>query len=83
MKYNFISNITCDPSIQYAKDHSKFIVSNQKEETIARKGFNPYKPSVLFVGHYKANSADPDQMPQNVASDQGLHCFLTECFIKI
>ena len=20
------------------------------------------------------NSADPDQMPQNVASDQGLHC---------
>ena len=21
-----------------------------------------------------ANSADPDQMPQNVASDQGLHC---------
>ena len=23
-----------------------------------------------------ANSADPDQMPQNVASDQGLHCLL-------
>ena len=23
-----------------------------------------------------ANSADPDQMPQNVASDQGLHCCL-------
>ena len=22
------------------------------------------------------NSADPDQMLQNVASDQGLHCFL-------
>ena len=22
-----------------------------------------------------ANSVDPDQMPQNVASDQGLHCF--------
>ena len=21
-----------------------------------------------------ANSADPDQMPQNVASDKGLHC---------
>ena len=21
-----------------------------------------------------ANSVDPDQMPQNVASDQGLHC---------
>ena len=24
-----------------------------------------------------ANSADPDQMPQNAASDQGLHCLLT------
>ena len=23
------------------------------------------------------NSADPDQMPQNVASDQGLHLFAT------
>ena len=23
-----------------------------------------------------ANSADPDQMPQNVASDQGLHCLI-------
>ena len=24
-----------------------------------------------------ANSADPDQMPQNAASDHGLHCLLT------
>ena len=24
-----------------------------------------------------ANSADPDQTPQNAASDQGLHCLLT------
>ena len=23
---------------------------------------------------YLASSADPDQMPQNAASDQGLHC---------
>ena len=23
---------------------------------------------------YLANSGDPDQMPQNVASDHGLHC---------
>ena len=38
---------------------------------------NPYKPSVLFVG--QANSADPDQMPHNAASDQGLHCLLTVC----
>ena len=26
-----------------------------------------------------ANSVDPDQMPQNVASDQGLHCLLLAC----
>ena len=26
---------------------------------------------------------DPDQTPQNVAFDQGLHCLLTECSIKI
>ena len=30
-----------------------------------------------------ANSVDPDQTPQNVASDQGLHCLLTECSVKI
>ena len=31
----------------------------------------------------KANGADPDQTPQDVASDQGLHCLLTEDPIKI
>ena len=30
----------------------------------------------------KANSADPDQMPQNVASVQGLQCLLTGFSIK-
>ena len=30
----------------------------------------------------QANSADPDQMPHNVASDQGLHCLLTGFSIK-
>ena len=38
---------------------------------------NLYEPST------EANSKDPDQMPQNVASDQGLHCFLTKSSIKI
>ena len=36
---------------------------------------NPYRPSVLFVGHR--------QTLQKVASDQGLHCFLAECSINI
>ena len=34
------------------------------------------------MGHY-ANSADPDQMPQSMSADQGLHCFLTERSMKI
>ena len=41
------------------------------------RSFNPYKP-----GTY-ANSANPDQTPQNAASDPGLHCLLTENSIKI
>ena len=28
----------------------------------------------VFKGQAWANCVDPDQMPQNVASDQGLHC---------
>ena len=40
----------------------------------------------LYTGHPErgtlANIADPDQMPHNVASDQGLHCLLTGFSIK-
>ena len=43
---------------------------------------NLYKPSVIFCWT-KANSADSYRIPQNVASDQGLHCLLTECSILI
>ena len=42
----------------------------------------PYKHSVIFVSATQANSADPDQTPQQAASDQGLHSSLTECSIK-
>ena len=38
---------------------------------------NPYKHGVLL----QAKSANQDQTPQNVASDQGFHCLLTECSI--
>ena len=45
---------------------------------------NPFKPASYFKNcRTKANSADPDQTPHNVVSDQGLHCLLTECSIKI
>ena len=43
--------------------------------------FNPYKLSVFLWDICK--HCDPDQMPQNVVSDQDLHCLLKECFIKI
>ena len=44
--------------------------------------FNPYYGYHPFCGE-SVNSADPDQMPQNEASDQGLHCLLIDCPIKI
>ena len=44
--------------------------------------FNPYKPSVFFVV-ISANSAKPDQTPQNAESDQVLHCLQTEVSFKI
>ena len=44
--------------------------------------FNPFKSTALFCGT-KADSADPDQIPQNLlASDHGLFCLLTECSIN-
>ena len=41
---------------------------------------NPYAPSILFVGHRQ--HPDPNQTPQNAASDQGLLFMLTECSIE-
>ena len=43
---------------------------------------NITKFDVLFMGHRKAVQ-DTDRMPHNGASDQYLHCLLTECSIKI
>ena len=38
---------------------------------------NEYQISPKYTdSQVRANSVDPDQMPQNVASDQGLHCLL-------
>ena len=48
---------------------------------------HPFKPSVLFMGLWQTvtnqNSEQPDKTPQNAASDQVLHCLLTECSIEI
>ena len=39
---------------------------------------------ISLASHFgkQANSADPDQTPQNAASDQGLHCLLTGISIR-
>ena len=42
--------------------------------------YNPYKPSVLLVGH-EQNSANPDQTPQNKAADQGSPLFAYRLFL--
>ena len=39
--------------------------------------------SLAYILEISLNSAAPDQTPQNAASDQVLHCLLTECSIKI
>ena len=41
---------------------------------------NPYKPSVFFVGNRQTVQT---QIMHHVASDQGLHCLLTEYSIEI
>ena len=42
-----------------------------------RTCFNPFKRSVLFMGH-RQTEKKLDQKPQNAASDQVLHSLLTE-----
>ena len=46
------------------------------------KHFDPFQTgSIPFLGTH-ANSAYPFQMSQNAASDQSLHCLLTETFLQ-
>ena len=43
---------------------------------------NPYKPSDIFMGQ-RLTVQNPDQTPQNAASDQVLHCLFTEVYFKV
>ena len=59
--YFILEIITCDPCI-YTMDHSKFIVSNQKEESISAEmvnGVTHYLIERPF--NYFASGTDPDQ----------------------
>ena len=53
---------------------------------MAQMAIYQYKPlNVHFIGHISVsvlNSAEPNQTPQNVASDQVPHCLLTESSFK-
>ena len=60
---------------------SEIDTAHRYNHCINSENFNPYMPSVLFGT--SANSAKPDQTPQNAASDQVLHCLLTEVSFKI
>ena len=50
-------------------------------KTNESKSFKTWDTLTHISGTY-ANSADPDQIPHSVVSDQGLHCWLTEYSIK-
>ena len=45
------------------------------------KRVNPYKPSIIFVGHMQ--TVHSRIRCHKMWSNQGLHCLLTECSIKI
>ena len=36
----------------------------------------------LELGHWQTDSPDPDQTPENAASDQGLYCLLKSCKVN-
>ena len=52
-----------------------FLWGNKKKNDICLAKYKTYTKFILSIGTDRpANSVDPDQMPQNVASDQGLYC---------
>ena len=57
--------------------------------SLLQKSLNLYKPSILFCvcvgggGAHTTNSAHPDQILQNKASDPGLYYFLAEYALEI
>ena len=61
--------------------HLTFISINLQSATYSRDTLPEllqvlYLPKVPYSDKQAlANSVDPDQMPQNAESDQGLHCF--------
>ena len=85
MKYKSVSTVKWS---NFFRDTHQFIIfrfCTLDQDLQILSTFNPYKPHP-FCGTL-ANSVNPDQTLQNgvcfAASDQVLHCLLTEVSIKI
>ena len=81
--FHFASTLATQNEIKKSKCNNYYIITKRAATLKPSLVILLYKPSVLFVGHNYANSDDPNQTPQNAASDQGLHCLLTKWYIKI
>ena len=71
--------VTCEDSDQPANLHSLIRVFADHICLLQSPGYpkrdkREALPYQYWNRYAFANSIDPDQMPQNVASDQGLHC---------
>ena len=88
-RYNIAEWISAKPRILYHWIHrqGKRVQTKQSQSRCQRSSlikdylfafFNPFKPIVTLV-----NREEPGQTTQNAASDQVLHCLLTDCSLKI
>ena len=54
---------------------------NSLFQSISKRGFSVLLlPCFIKIPIFNANNVNPDQTPQNAASDQGLHCLPMSCF---
>ena len=61
---------------QLTASMSAVTVENKPCGTLHIHYISPFKPSVRPIKGTWTTGVDPDQTPQNTASDQGLHCLL-------
>ena len=67
-----VDEVTKQYSVYTSQRDSEKMFSLYLHENISLTNLNPFMPRYPINGTL-ANSVDPDQTPQNVASDQGLH----------
>ena len=67
----------------YVLEIGLILVSKHLSSTSGSNFLITHLSLACFCGTYKANRTEPDQTPQNVASDHGLNCLFTECSLKV